>query len=284
MAFLVWGFGSSLGAQTLVSDSLLQARAHWVWTGGALWGSQPTWGVNWHGFSMALWGHCLHCGEMEWALGAQTEGSPVWRETQAWLGLGKNWGDRIRGALRMNVGWASWPEVQRHVPLVDLFGQVHQRETWGDIRLEARATLGQGLPLAGVTEQGLVRTAQGAFGWTAWWKPNLESGPVGLPALGWSEGGAWHVAWGLDPGWWDGMRPWKPMPGRVVMQWSWPAGQWTLSWSGRLGREMLGATTRRSKSRVESRRDAFGVLFRRVARFHGGSWWWTWERQTNDVP
>lgn len=208
----------------------------------------------------------------------------MWRETQAWLGLGKTWGDRIRGALRMNVGWASWPEVQRHVPLVDLFGQVHQRETWGDIRLEARATLGQGLPLAGVTEQGLVRTAQGAFGWTAWWKPNLESGPVGLPALGWSEGGAWHVAWGLDPVWWDGMRPWKPMPGRVVMQWSWPAGQWTLSWSGRLGREMLGATTQRSKSRVESRRDAFGVLFRRVARFHGGSWWWTWERQTNDVP
>ncbi|MDP7435673.1 MAG: hypothetical protein QF427_05545, partial [Flavobacteriales bacterium] len=51
MAFLVWGFGSSLAAQTLVSDSLLQARTHWVWTGGALWGSQPTWGVNWHGFS-----------------------------------------------------------------------------------------------------------------------------------------------------------------------------------------------------------------------------------------
>ncbi|HCL45955.1 MAG TPA: hypothetical protein DHW55_01750, partial [Flavobacteriales bacterium] len=126
MAFLVWGFGSSLAAQTLVSDSLLQARAHWVWTGGALWGSQPTWGVNWHGFSMALWGHCLHCGEMEWALGAQTEGSPVWRETQAWLGLGKTWGDRIRGALRMNVDWASWPEVQRHVPLVDGTGPVRR--------------------------------------------------------------------------------------------------------------------------------------------------------------
>ena len=22
----------------------------------------------------------------------------------------------------------------------------------------------------------------------------------------------WHVAWGLDPGWWDAMRPWKPSP------------------------------------------------------------------------
>ena len=186
--------------------------------------------------------------------------------------------------MRINVGWASWPEVQRHVPLVDVLGQVHQRETWGEIRLEARATLGQGLPLSGVTEQGLVRTAKGTFGWTGWWKPSLGASPVGLPALGWSEGGAWHVAWGLDPGWWDAMRPWKPMLGRVVVQWSWPAGQWTLSWSGNLGKETLDSSTRRRKSRVGSRRDAFGVLFRRAARFQGGSWWWTWERQTNDLP
>ena len=129
MAFLVWGGGSPLAAQTLVPDSLLQTRARLSCTGGALWGSQPTWGVNWHGFSMALWGHR---GKMEWALGAQTEGSPVWRETQAWLGLGTTWDDRLRGAMRMNVGWVSWPEVQRHVPLVDVLGQVHQRETWGE--------------------------------------------------------------------------------------------------------------------------------------------------------
>ncbi|MEC7693426.1 MAG: hypothetical protein VX446_03485, partial [Bacteroidota bacterium] len=45
MAFLVWGGGSPLAAQTLVPDSLLQTRARLSCTGGALWGSQPTWGV-----------------------------------------------------------------------------------------------------------------------------------------------------------------------------------------------------------------------------------------------
>ena len=54
--------------------------------------------VDWHGFSMAFWGNR---GEMEWALGAQTEGSPVWRETQTWLGLGTSWDDRLRGGEAM---------------------------------------------------------------------------------------------------------------------------------------------------------------------------------------
>ena len=276
-ALLVWGICSALQAQTLVLDSLPRARPRMMPSGGAVWGSQPTWGVDWHGVSMALWGHRE---EQEWALGWQGEGSSVWRERVAWLGFGKRWGDRFRGAGRMKAGWASWPQVQRHVPLLDLFGQVEQREAWGDIRFEVHASFGRGLSLSGVTEQGLVRTAQGAFGWTAWWKPKLEGGPVGLPALGWSQGGAWHVAWGLDPEWWDGMRPWKPISGRVVMQWSWPVGQWTLSWTGGLGADASAATTRRPRSRSVSRRDAFGVLFHRVSGISGGSWWWSWERQT----
>ena len=162
MAFLVWGFGSSLAAQTLVSDSLLQARTHWVWTGGALWGSQPTWGVNWHGFSMALWGHCLHCREMEWALGAQTEGSPVWRETQAWLGLGKTWGDRIRGREDWDVRFQGQPH-KRSVWRWSMWG-THETFMGGiHLRHEAlKASWWMGRDRSG--EQAFARHVEGAWG------------------------------------------------------------------------------------------------------------------------
>lgn len=265
--------------QTFVVDSANKVGGRPLLSGGAVWGAQPVWGVKWHALSLALWGHR---GPMEWSLGCSTEGNKVWRESTARLGLGRVWNEQARGALCVHAGWASWPEFHRQVPKVEVLAQVNQREAWGVVRLEARAALGQGLSLSGVTEEGLVRTARGAFGWSAWWKPTLDMESVGLPALGWSQGGAWHVAWGLDPKWWDGMRPWKPVPGRVYMQWTWPSGQWSLSWSGAVNSSAQAPTTQRARARRPSRRETIGVLFHRGARLHGSLWWWGWNRHTKD--
>lgn len=274
---------SDLTAQTLVPDSLWRAPKRGVLSGLAIRAGQPAFGVPWHALTLSSWGTR---GTLEWSIGGGTEGSEVWRETQAWLGAGKTWNPQLRTALVVNVGMASWPEVQRRVPFLDMRAEANHREDWGEVRMEVHATLGRGQHFGGVAEEGVVRTARGAYGWTAWWTPNLPLESAGLPALGWSHGGVWRIAWGLDASWWDEMRPWRPVHSRIFLKWSWPEGRFELSWMGSVAPKTrrAGASTRQSESIRPPHQGSLGVLFGGGRAARGGSWWWMWDRTEAENP
>ncbi len=273
--------GHALG-QILVSDSTwLDEKATTV-SGGSIQAGQIVFGLPWHEFSMGVW---RRNDDSEWSVGCQTSGNLVWRETSGWFGFDKTVNPQHRATVVFDLGWVSWPEVRKRVAFMDMRGQVSHRETWGQFQFEALATVGLGQRISGLTENGLVRTSNGHFGWAVWWRPNLIREFVGLPALGWAHGGRWQVAWGLDSGWWERMRPWRPLPGRVFLRWSWPEGQFEMSWTGTLGpiSRSKNENTQRVGLAEALRRNAFGVFLRRGSGLQGGRWWWVWERGDLDL-
>ena len=266
--------------QPLVEPSRLERP--WRPNGGVIAAGQRVAGTPWTEWTLGLWGQSPWAPLDEWSVGASLEGGGPWVSMEGQCGgrmtLTPTTSVQWMGAL----GMSSWPELGQRAMALGLQMWTDQRTTWGDLRFDVRMNLGQSQRRAQRSLDGNLLLGGNPWEWQMWWWPKQEHPVVGMPALGWSTGGAWFIAWSPEASWWRGMRLWAPPTGRVFFQWVMPDGRFELSWRATLASRCSGRPSSTSAPALKAAKTnhALGALVRQRPRFTGWSWNWSWERVT----
>ena len=293
MRRVVRGFLLLLGCQpwVMVGQPLVeQSRLDrpWRFQGGMVAAGQRVAGTPWREWSVGLWGESPWSSLDEWSVGASLEGGGPWMSMEGQCGGLMTLTPSTSVQWMGSIGMSSWPELGQRAMTLGMQIWTEQRTTWGDLRCDVRMTMGQGQRRAQQSLDGNVLLGGNPWEWRLWWWPRQEHPVVGMPALGWSNGGAWFIAWSPEASWWRGMRMWAPATGRVFFQWVMPDGRFELSWRATLSpmRSGMPSSTSRPAATVARAKHAMGAHVRQHPRFTGWSWNWSWERVTldNDHP
>jgi hypothetical protein len=253
--------------------------------GGWVSGRQPVAGLPWFELESGLWGSTPSEVSTEWSAAVEWSGWSAWQDGCMSVGVRRviRPGWMLEGQAR--AGWSLWPQLFQW----SWHGTARARLTHvlptGQFLWEIHSSVGQGRTGFHVASDSEVALGPNDWGWQGWWMPNIEGAPVPLPALGWSHGGVWNVAWGPSAQEWGQSRIWREVTSRFRVQFSFPDPNWEVAWTTSLPsrRKDPGDSTSSSSARrvpTSSQFDSGRLTLASTRRNAGSGWGWRWNFPT----
>ena len=281
----LWGLCGTLwmlGPWSLWSQGSEAVGLHasrWCVHGGLVQLGHEAVGTPWASAKVSLWGAGPDRTLEEWVVGFHAEDAQVWGRVAVHVGASHDVEDRTQLTWWVQAAVSSWPEVRVRSGHLRWEGVAQHATPWGSVRLTTHATLGPRPSLTLMSSDGRLLLPESPWGWTAWWCPEVEGVDIGLPALGWSQDGGWHVAWSPSRNGGFALQPWRPWRGRIRLHWSMPHGGLALGWQATLGgQENRAAATSAPITASRPMEHRGGMALQRGG--HLGAWrgWWHWEK------
>ncbi|MGB1479788.1 MAG: hypothetical protein ACPG66_00280 [Flavobacteriales bacterium] len=256
-------------------------RAKGSWASG----TQTLVGVPWYGLEAGLWRTIPGKTSKEWSAALGVEGWGALQEAKLrvgfWHGVRPGWALEAQ----FGVGMSTWTDLPRRSGHGIAFARLTRTLPSGLFRWEIHSSIGHGRTALHLVTDPDVALGTNTWGWQGWWVPHIEGATVPLPAMGWSQGGIWHLAWGPNLQAWREARLWLEAVSRFQLQVRFPATQWEVSWTKSLGRSStdsgeITASGGRKRGLNSVQPSAGRVTLTRREASSGAGWRWTWNSKT----
>ncbi len=247
-------------------------------------GTQIMVGVPWYGLEAGLWRSIPGATSKEWSVALGGEGWGALQEANLRVGFWHVVRSGWALEAQVGVGLSSWTDLSQRSGHGVAIARLTRTLPSGLLRWEVHSSVGHGRTALHLAANPELALGTNTWGWQGWWVPHIEEATVALPAMGWSQGGIWHLAWGPTLQAWSEARLWLEAASRFQLEVSFPDPVWEVSWTKPFGRLKAEASQTKA-SGVRKRREnlaqpgAGRVTLARRQEGAGAGWRWTWNSE-----
>lgn len=244
-------------------------------------GTQTLVGVPWYGLEAGLWRAIPGATSKEWSVALGGEGWGALKEANLrvgfWHAVRPGWALEAQ----VGVGMSSWTDLRQRSGHGVAIARLTRTLPSGLFRWEIHSSVGHGRTALHLAADPELALGTNVWGWQGWWVPHIEEATVALPAMGWSQGGVWHLAWGPTLRAWSEARLWLEAASRFQFEVSFPDPVWEVSWTKLLGSRnseasQTAASGARKRQGNSAQSGAGLVALARRQGSAGAGWRWTW--------